>query len=139
MRILDISRYSFSVMSKLPPTSYVRLVDIWLINGQLVPFLEVIILTILELKREGVSAINHHGFARLIIDFQSEWSTLIDRDCRDRALIGRGLYRTDVAPPALLCHKEPARRIQSPLVGASKRKIPPIFCLLIAGSLWHKG
>ena len=51
-------------MSKLPPTSYVRLVDIWLINGQLVPFVEVIILTILELKREGVSAINHHGFAR---------------------------------------------------------------------------
>ena len=56
-------------MEKLPPTSYVRLVDIWLINGQLVPFLEVIILTILELKREGVSAINHHGFARLITDF----------------------------------------------------------------------
>ena len=59
---------SFSVMAKLPPTSYVRLIDIWLINGQLVSFVEVIILTVLELKREGVSAINHHGFARLIID-----------------------------------------------------------------------
>ena len=57
-------------MAKLPPTSYVRLIDIWLINGQLVPFLEVILLTVMELKREGVSAINHHGFARLIIDFQ---------------------------------------------------------------------
>ena len=55
---------SFSVMEKLPPTSYVRLVDIWLINGQLVPFLEVILLTVLELKREGTSAINHHGFKR---------------------------------------------------------------------------
>ena len=52
-------------MEKLPPTSYVRLVDIWLINGQLVPFLEVILLTVLELKREGTSAINHHGFKRL--------------------------------------------------------------------------
>ena len=29
----------------------------------------------------------------------------------------------------LLCHKEPARRI---------RKKPPTFCLLLAGSLWHK-
>ena len=57
---------SLSVMEKLPPTSYVRLVDIWLINGQLVPFLEVILLTVLELKREGISAINHHGFKRLI-------------------------------------------------------------------------
>ena len=63
-----------SVMEKLPPTSYVRLVDIWLINGQLVPFLEVILLTVLELKREGTSAINHHGFKRLIeisVNFES--------------------------------------------------------------------
>ena len=52
-------------MEKLPPTSYVRLVDIWLINGQLVPFLEVILLTVVEPKREGTSAINHHGFMRL--------------------------------------------------------------------------
>ena len=58
-------RCFLSVMEKLPPTSYVRLVDIWLINGQLVPFLEVILLTVLELKREGTSAINHHGFMRL--------------------------------------------------------------------------
>ena len=59
-------------MEKLPPTSYVRLVDIWLINGQLVPFLEVILLTVLELKREGISVVNHHGFMRLsemIINF----------------------------------------------------------------------
>ena len=34
----------------------------------------------------------------------------------------------DVATPALLCHKEPARRIQR-----------EVFCLLLAGSLWHKG
>ena len=30
-----------SVMEKLPATSYVRLVDIWLIFGQLIPFVEV--------------------------------------------------------------------------------------------------
>ena len=33
-------------------------------------------------------------------------------------------------PPALLRHKEPARRIQSPLLGT--------LCLLLAVSLWHK-
>ena len=53
------------------------------------------------------------------------------------SLIGRELQ--SVATPALLCHKEPARRIQSPLLGALGRKIPPLlFCLLLAGSLWHK-
>ena len=30
----------FSVMGKLPATSYVRMVDIWLIFTQLVPFIE---------------------------------------------------------------------------------------------------
>ena len=30
----------FSVMEKLPATSYVRLVDVWLIFGQLLPFIE---------------------------------------------------------------------------------------------------
>ena len=62
---LIYSALFLSVMEKLPPTSYVRLVDIWLINGQLVPFLEVILLTVLELKRPEPSAINHHGFKRL--------------------------------------------------------------------------
>ena len=56
-------------MEKLPPTSYVRLVDIWLINGQLLPFLEVILLTLLELYREDVSAVNHHGTKRLTRNF----------------------------------------------------------------------
>ena len=36
---------SGSVMGKLPATSYVRLVDIWLIFGQLLPFVEVLIFT----------------------------------------------------------------------------------------------
>ena len=40
----------------------------------------------------------------------------------------RGLFR-GVATPAVLCYKEPDRRIQSPLLGA----------LFLAGSLWHKG
>ena len=32
----------FSVMEKLPATSYVRLVDMWLIFGQLLPFIQVV-------------------------------------------------------------------------------------------------
>ena len=36
----------------------------------------------------------------------------------------RGLF-LGVVPPATLCHKEPARRIQNPLLGALERKIPP--------------
>ena len=54
----------FSVMEKLPPTSYVRLVDIWLISTQLVPFLLVVMTTTIELFQEQGADINHHGRPR---------------------------------------------------------------------------
>ena len=43
-------------------------------------------------------------------------------ECRGLALIGRELHV--VATPALLCHKEQACCIQSPLLGALDHKIP---------------
>ena len=56
-------------MEKLPATSYVRLVDIWLISIQLVPFLLVTMTTASELfmdEKPDESYTNHHGMARLI-------------------------------------------------------------------------
>ena len=54
-------------------------------------------------------------------------------------------YFQDVATPALLCHKEPARRIQCLLLGALERKILGIGGfhagkgpIIGAGSLWQK-
>ena len=46
------------------------------------------------------------------------------QECRGLALIGRELH--SVATLALLCHKESIA-------------IEGLFCLLLAGSLWHKG
>ena len=61
-----IIKCHFSVMEKLPATSYVRLVDIWLISIQLVPFLLVVMTTASELFLEDSEEtdINHHGMAR---------------------------------------------------------------------------
>ena len=52
-------------MEKLPSTSYVRMVDIWLIFGQLIPFIEVILHTLRELYNDD-DTINHHGFPRRV-------------------------------------------------------------------------
>ena len=54
-----------SVMEKLPSTSYVRLVDIWLICGQLIAFIEVILLTLKEFYNKE-DEINHHGLVRRV-------------------------------------------------------------------------
>ena len=63
--MLVLTTLFISVMEKLPPTSYVRMVDIWLIFGILIPFLEVSILTFKEYHSLGDDqTINHHGEAR---------------------------------------------------------------------------
>ena len=58
-------------MAKLPATSYVRMVDIWLIFTQLYPFVEVVLFTIIELYNE-VEFTNHHGFKRNIPEAQRQ-------------------------------------------------------------------
>ena len=69
--INNINNILCSVMAKLPATSYVRMVDIWLIFTQLYPFLEVILYTIIELYNEEEET-NHHGFKRDIPETQRQ-------------------------------------------------------------------
>ena len=60
--MLVLTTIFISVMEKLPPTSYIRMVDIWLIFSILIPFLEVSIITFKEyINEEDLIAINHHG------------------------------------------------------------------------------
>jgi hypothetical protein len=63
--MLVITTLFISVMEKLPSTSYIRMVDIWLIFGQLIPFAEVVLLTFQEAYRnDEEQRVNHHGHAR---------------------------------------------------------------------------
>ena len=49
--MLVMTTIFIAVMDKLAATAYVKMVDIWLIFGQLVPFAEVVLLTIMEYYR----------------------------------------------------------------------------------------
>ena len=51
------------MLEKLPPTSDIRMVGIFF--GQLIPFIEVSLLTIMELIND-TETINHHGHPRLV-------------------------------------------------------------------------
>ena len=71
--MLVVTTIFISVMEKLPPTSYVRMVDIWLIFGIIIPFLEVAILTFKEFNNiEEEQEINHHGLARKVSNPQEK-------------------------------------------------------------------
>ena len=51
--MLVMTTIFMTVMQMLPATAYVKMIDIFLIFGQLYPFAEVVLLTIMEYHREG--------------------------------------------------------------------------------------
>ena len=51
--MLVMTTIFMTVMQMLPSTAYVKMIDVFLIFGQLYPFFEVVLLTIMEYYREG--------------------------------------------------------------------------------------
>ena len=61
---LVLTTLFISVSSSLPPTSYIKMIDIWLIFSQLIPFVEVMLHTFMDnLRDDDDREINHHGSA----------------------------------------------------------------------------
>ena len=50
--MLVMTTIFISKMESLPPTSDIRMIDVWLILSQLLPFIEVVLLTAMEYFRE---------------------------------------------------------------------------------------
>merc|ERR1712139_508645 len=50
--MLVMTTIFISKMESLPPTSDIKMIDIWLVLCQMVPFVEVILLTAMEYNRE---------------------------------------------------------------------------------------
>ena len=65
--LLVLTTLFISVSSALPPTAYVKMIDIWLIFSQLIPFTEVLLHTFIDcMKKEKQREVNHHGQSILV-------------------------------------------------------------------------
>ena len=51
--MLVMTTIFISKMEGLPPTSDIKMIDIWLVLCQMVPFVEVVLLTVMEYQREA--------------------------------------------------------------------------------------
>ena len=51
LRLFLVASYFFQVMKDLPPTSYAKMIDIWLLFCLCVPFLQVLVYTRIERLR----------------------------------------------------------------------------------------
>ena len=64
---LVLTTLFISVSNSLPPTAYVKMIDVWLIFSQLIPFVSVLLHTFMDnMRSEGDREINHHGEVRKI-------------------------------------------------------------------------
>ena len=64
---LVLTTLFISVSNSLPPTAYVKLIDVWLIFSQLIPFVSVLLHTFMDnMREEGERKVNHHGRVRKI-------------------------------------------------------------------------
>ena len=60
--LLVLTTLFISVSGSLPATAYVKMVDLWLIFAQMIPFFEVLLHTAMDMMRnDGEREINHHG------------------------------------------------------------------------------
>ena len=60
--LLVLATLFISVSQSLPPTAYVKMIDVWLIFAQIVPFMEVLLHSWMDLHRVSEDReINHHG------------------------------------------------------------------------------
>ena len=61
--LLVLTTLFISVSSSLPQTAYVKMVDVWLIFAQVVPWIEVLLHTLIDWMRteEEGREVNHHG------------------------------------------------------------------------------
>ena len=63
--LLVLTTLFISVSGSLPQTAYVKMVDLWLIFAQMVPWIEVLLHTLIDYMRtddeEEGRRINHHG------------------------------------------------------------------------------
>lgn len=75
---LVLTTLFISVSQSLPPTAYVKMIDIWLIFSQLIPFVEVLLHTYMDSLREDEDReINHHGTP---LEVSSDGGTAKDED-----------------------------------------------------------
>ena len=62
--LLVLTTLFISVSGSLPQTAYVKMVDLWLIFAQVIPWIEVLLHTLIDWMRtedEEEREINHHG------------------------------------------------------------------------------
>ena len=66
--MLVMTTIFISKMEGLPPTSDIKMIDIWLVLCQMVPFAEVVLLTAMEYRREETEETCENGIIVLPID-----------------------------------------------------------------------
>ena len=71
--LLVLTTLFISVSQSLPPTAYIKMIDVWLIFAQLIPFAEVLLHSWMDMQRVSEDReVNHHGKSVKVGDEESQ-------------------------------------------------------------------
>ena len=71
--LLVLTTLFISVSQSLPPTAYIKMIDVWLIFAQLIPFAEVLLHSWMDMHRVSEDReVNHHGKSVKVGDEESQ-------------------------------------------------------------------
>ena len=81
--LLVLTTLFISVSQSLPPTAYIKMIDIWLIFAQIVPFVEVLLHCWIDMYRvDEDREINHHGVSLIVGEDGAQQDELEVNICR---------------------------------------------------------
>merc|ERR1712203_810751 len=98
--MLVLATMFIAVSENLPKTSYIKMVDIWLIFNLMIPFFEVLLHTFIDsLRIDESREINHHGQTRKVGDENVEVSA--KDNLQDVIHVGEKVQLKEEAPASV--------------------------------------
>ena len=89
--MLVMTTIFISKMEGLPPTSDIKMIDIWLVLCQMVPFVEVVLLTAMEYHREETEETSENG--NKVLPIHEEESIEDEEECIEDATKKRRMWK----------------------------------------------
>ena len=145
--MLVLTTMLISVSNKLPQTSYIKMIDVWLLVSLTKPFLDIMIQTYIDSLRDDCQReVNHHGNPREVGDQEADQSTAVkmiqvapQKNNKKNLVSVNEKVQQDALKELYSRNLEVARNAKITQMKKISLKISPFACLVFVVAYWVIG
>ena len=145
--MLVLTTMLISVSNKLPQTSYIKMIDFWLLVSLTKPFLDIMIQTYIDsLRDDSQREVNHHGNPREVGDQEADQSTAVkmiqvapQKNNKKNLVSVNEKVQQDALKELYSRNLEAARKAKITQMKKISLKISPFACLVFVVAYWIIG